>query len=348
VDRPLTIGAHESGLARIQAERVAEQLRRHRCDYPIHLELLNLRTPSTQALHDDHVAENQNAIRRLHERLRDRDVDVVIHGGFDLRDSLPEDLCVTAVLERQSPYDALLSPRELNLEELGEDAQIGVVQLRARAQLRDQWPDLNLDLIQGDVGTWLTALMDERIDALVAPNAALEQLGLQERVSEIFPPEVLVPAPCSGILLCVTRRADAITHERLFPLHHEGTATEYQAEYALMDALGGRWESPIGALAQRVRSQMTLLGLVASADGMQLIRKGIQADAEDPRAVGETLADLLLDEGAHLLLHAGDGDVQDEIATEMAGLLMGASEWDDAAYDEPSVFDDLDDLDDPL
>lgn len=346
MDRPLTIGAHESGLARAQAEHVADQLRRQRIDYPIHLELLDLRADSTQALHDDHIAENRNAIHALHERLRDGDVDVVIHRGFDLRDLLPEDLRIAAILERQSPYDALLCPQELNLEELGEDAQVGVVQLRARAQLREQWPDLRLEMIMGDVGTWLTSLIDGRIDALVAPNAALEQLGLHERVSEIFPPEVLVPAPCSGILVCVSRCGDRLVRQRLEPLHHEATAREYRAEMALMEAMGSRWESPIGALAQCVRDEMTILGLVASADGLHLIRKGIQARSEDPEAVGETLAGLLLDEGAYQLLDGADEDGR-MVGLEMAGLLAGASEWDEFTDEGDDLLDDLDDLDDP-
>jgi hydroxymethylbilane synthase len=345
MDRPLTIGAHESGLARAEAEYVAGLLPGGRSGYPIHLELFHFESEPSASLHDDHIAENRDLIRSLHERLRSKDVDVIIHQGFDLRDRLPGDLHVAAVLPRRSPYDALLSPQELTLEDLDPGAPIGVVQLRARAQLRDTWPDLNLELILGDVGSWLTALIDERIQALVAPNAAMERLGLQERVSEIFPPEVIVPAPCSGIVLCVIRQDDEVTHERLQELHHAGTEAEYAAETAFMDALGGRWESPIGSLAQCVRDQMSMLGFVASPDGSRVLRKGIQADADDPVAVGETLAELLLDEGAHELLELEP----DEDLGEAIGLLTAAfdddADWnDDESFSSADLFeDDLED-----
>ena len=301
MDRTLTIGAHSGGLARAQSEHVARLVRDAHGKIGVHLELV---TPpdSARDAHDDHIAENRTAIATLHTLLRDGDVDLVIHRGFDLRDQLAEDLVLAAVPPRDSPFDALLTTSEQSLDELASGARVGVVQLRARAQLIEHRPDLRFELIEGDIGSWLTALIDEEIDALVGPNAAFERLGLQERVTELFPPEMLVPSPCSGILVCVCRAEDVQTRTRLAKIHHPASASEYEAEVAFLRGLGGHWDAPVGALAQCFRNDLLILGLVASPDGDQVLRRGIQARLENAADIGEALADLMREEGAGELL----------------------------------------------
>ncbi len=342
--KTLTIGAPDSDLSRAHAQTVVSRLR-SAVDYAIHLELFDLRSQAENDFHDDHIATNRAVIEALHDQLRDGEVDMVIHTGFDLRGQVHSDFRVAAILQRLSPYDALLSPLEQSLDELEDGTRLGVVQLRARAQLLEHRPDLDVELVAGDVGHWLTALIDGDIEALVAPNAALEQLGLHDRVSEIFPPEMVVPAPCSGVLVCVARADDDQTQQRVKALHHVPTAQEYAAEIAFMEALGGAWQHPVGTLAQSVRDEMAVMGLVASPDGSQILRRGIQAAATDPEAIGETLAELLLEQGAGDLLEGLDGGD----AGSISGLFLASHlevevEADDADADvyDLGAFDVLD------
>lgn len=330
MDRTITIGAHSGGLARAQSEHVARLLREAHGKIGVHLELV---TPPDSAgdAHDDHIAENRTAIATLHELLRDEEVDLVIHRGFDLRDQIADDLVIAAVPQRDSPFEALLTTHDRALDELEDGARVGVVQLRARAQLLEHRPDLRYELIEGDMGRWLTALIDEEVDALVGPNAAFERLGLQERVTELFPPEMLVPSPCSGILLCVCRADDADTRSLLEKIHHGPSASEYEAEVAFLRGLGGAWEAPVGALAQCFRDDLLILGLVASPDGSQVLRRGIQARLESAADIGDALADLLCEEGAEDLLGIlpEDGD-----GAGLAGLLTELVDYEELDPDE--------------
>lgn len=328
--RALTIGAHQGGLGRAQAEETAKRLRDEDPSIAIHLELITLPNSET-GLHDDHVAENRTAVAHLHERLRAGDLDLVVHRGFDLRSTPLDGLIQAAIPPRGSPYDSLVSPKDLTLDELGAQQRLGVVQLRAKAQLVQYRPDLQYELIRGDVGRWLTAMIDGEIDALVAPNAALEQLGLQERVNELFPPEMVVPAPGSGVLVCLCREDDRETYQRLQTIHHATTELEYAAERAFLEELGAPWEAPIGALAQRVRDEMAILGLVASPDGERVLRRGVQAELDDPRDLGCALAELLMENGATDIL--GLDQTRDE---PFAGLLADATDWDDIDPEDPA------------
>jgi hydroxymethylbilane synthase len=305
MESSLTIGTREDGLARAQADLFVEHLKEHAPSYPIHLELVRPEQDRRVSVHVDHIAENRHNIEVLHRILREGDCDVVIHRGFDLRDDLPADLSIVAIPQRSSPYDALLSPSGLTLDELEEGAVVGVVQLRARVQMLQYRRDLDWTLMTGDVATWLADLIDQKVQALVMPNAAIEQLGLQERVSEIFPADLVIPAPCSGILVCVTRKDDERTRSHLACIHHRPTAREYAAERSFMDALEREWDSPVAALAQCKGERLLLLGMVADADGYRLLREGVEGKSSESTEVGEAVAELLR--------HGLDGSTDDDM-----------------------------------
>ena len=295
MDRPLTIGTREDGLARAQVDHLVQQLKDHAPTYPMHLELVKADDGTQPLVHAEHLAENRRNIAILHEMLREEECDVVVHRGFDLRNDLPADLSIAAIPRRSSPYDALLSPHGFTLDEIEAGAAVGVVQLRARAQMLDYRDDLDWTMMAGDVALWLESLLLGQIEALVLPNAAVEHLGLQERVSEIFPVELMIPAPASGILVCVSRPDDDLTRSRLSLIHDRCTAQEYAAERAFIAALGCEWDSPVSALAQCKGSRLLLLGMLTDASASFLLREGVEGKSSAPAEVGEALAKLLSD-----------------------------------------------------
>jgi len=305
----MIIGAHASGLARTQAESLASDLTQPGAGFQARLEIVDGSAEGQAGLHDDHVAQHRGEIAQLHSMLRNEDIDVVIHRGFDLRGEIPQDLRIGAVLSRQNPYDVLLAPTELWLDELDESHKVGVVQMRARAQLLDYRPELEWNLVTGDAADWLQSMYKGQIDALIAPGAAIEQLGLQDQVCEIFPPELLVPAPGSGILVCLVRAIDDKNQARLKSLHDQDALVEYAAEVALVESLGGVWEQPIGALARLEGEMLHMSAVVATADGSQILRDQYVAAADDAHEAGEEFATLLLHAGASEILQtSADAD----------------------------------------
>lgn len=335
----MIIGVHGSGLARAQAESLARELTAAGADYEIRLQIIDDLGGTHPPLHDDHVAENRGEIGRLQSLLRNGKIDVVVHRGFDLRGDVPDDLQIAAVLARHNPYDVLLAGGDLWLDELDEEHRIGVVHLRARAQLRDYRPELEWNLVSGDATDWLAAMVDGSLDALIAPGAAIEQLGLQDRVCEIFPPELIVPAPGSGILVCLVREDDEENCRRLRSLHDPGTLAEYVAEVSLVESLGGVWEQPIGALARLEGGTLSMASMVATPDGSRILRDQYVAASDDPAMAGEEFAALLLHGGAAELLEGGTDP--DEAPSDIAPLLPGPATTefeDDFDFEEFAEF----------
>jgi hydroxymethylbilane synthase len=340
----MIIGVHGRGLARRQAESLGELLAEEGADYEIRLETFDELGGSSSPLHDDHVAEHRGEIEQLHAKLRSGDIDVVIHRGFDLRGDVPEDLRIGAVLPRQNPYDVLIASEEVWLDELEESHRVGVVQLRARAQLLDYRPELEWGLVAGDASDWLMAMVEGEFDALVAPGAVIEQLELQDRVCEIFPPELLVPAPGSGVLVCLVREDDTENRLRLRALHDEDTLTEYAAEVSLVEELGGVWEQPIGVLARIDDELLHMAAMVASPDGSRILRDQFVASVDDAVLAGEQFADLLLQDGAEDVLE-GNSTETPKRKPEFGGELPGHAPDDDEYFDFEEFADALEDAD---
>lgn len=336
----MIIGVHGRGLARRQAESLGELLAEEGADYEVRLEIFDELGGTTSPINDDHVAEHRGEIGQLHALLRSGDIDVVIHRGFDLRGEIPEDLRIGAVLPRHNPYDVLLASQELWLDELESAHRVGVVQLRARAQLLDYRPELDWDLVSGDAADWLMAMVDGDLDALIAPGAVIEQLGLQDRVCEIFPPELLVPAPGSGVLVCLVREDDAENLLRLRALHDDDTLTEYAAEVSLVEALGGVWEQPIGVLARIDDELLHMAAMVASPDGSRILRDQFVASVDDAVLAGEQFAALLLADGAEDVLE-GKAPARPAEKPEFGGELPGTGHDDDEYFDFEEFADDV-------
>jgi hydroxymethylbilane synthase len=142
--------------------------------------------------------------------------------------------------------------------------------------------------------------MDGEYDAIVLAYAGLARLGLQAHITETFPLNVMLPAPGQGALAVQCRADDAETIKLLAAIHDPLTAASVNAERAFLAGLGGGCSLPVGAFAQKNNGQIILTGGVISVDGKQAIR--LSAVDEDPQALGERLAQLVLERGAADLL----------------------------------------------
>src|SRR6185295_9309907 len=121
-------------------------------------------------------------------------------------------------------------------------------------------------------------------------------------ISEVFPLEVMLPAPGQGALAVQCRAEDRETLELLAAIHDPWTAAAVGAERAFLSALGSGCSLPVAAFAEKNNGQIILTGAVISADGRQAIR--LSAVDKEPHKLGQRLAALVLERGATELLKA--------------------------------------------
>ncbi len=139
-------------------------------------------------------------------------------------------------------------------------------------------PDLAVLDIRGNVDTRLAKLERGEFEALVLARAGLERLGFGGWISEVLPPELMLPAPGQGALALEYRERDGRVRELIAFLADPRTMLETAAEREFLHELGGGCQVPIGALAEvQQDGALRLTGLISDLEGKKLLRDSLTA-----------------------------------------------------------------------
>jgi hydroxymethylbilane synthase len=224
----------------------------------------------------------------------------------DLPAVLAPGLVIGAVPVREDPRDALCSPRWKTLDALPRGARVGTSSLRRSAQLKAIRPDLDIQMVRGNVETRLRKA-SEGLDAVVLAYAGLRRLGLDGHATQVFTPEEMLPAVAQGALALEARASDAATLKRLAALEDADTRVRTEAERGFLARIEGGCQVPIAGHATLGGGTVVLRALVASLDGRTVIRGERSGPREGARRMGEALAEDLLARGAAEILKAAEG-----------------------------------------
>jgi hydroxymethylbilane synthase len=301
----LAIATRQSVLALWQAEHVRERLR---ALYPAStVELLGLTTQGDRTL-DQPLADIGGKglfIKELEQAMVDGRADLAVHSLKDVPMEVPPDFVVAAIMAREDPRDAFVSPRYRSLAELPDGSSVGTSSLRREAQLRERYPKLRVEPLRGNVNTRLHRLDQGNHAAVILAAAGLKRLGFADRIAAILDPAESLPAIGQGALAleCRADRHDVIA--ALAPLADAATTLATTAERAFGRALAGDCRTPLAAYASERDGELWLRALIASRDGRQVLRgerAARCADAAAARALGEVLGAEFIARGARAIL----------------------------------------------
>jgi hydroxymethylbilane synthase len=187
------------------------------------------------------------------------------------------------------------------LADLAAGARVGTSSLRRAAQLRRLRPDLTVESVRGNLDTRLRKLDAGQYDAILLAAAGLSRLGWAGRIAEILALEVMCPAVGQGALALETRTASP-GFDACAALDHPATHAAVTAERALLAALGGGCQVPIGAHATVDGARLHLTAMVASPDGAELVRGASEGPLSEADIIGRRLGAELLNRGARRIL----------------------------------------------
>jgi hydroxymethylbilane synthase len=239
--------------------------------------------------------------KEIEEALLAGAIDLAVHSMKDLPTLVPEGLTVAAVPEREDARDALLGRKLLDLPP---GCKVGTSSLRRAAQLRALRPDLEVEPVRGNLDTRLRKLDEGRYTAIVLAAAGLKRMGWDDRIAEILSISYMCPAVGQGALAIETRADGGPAHEICGKLDHPATRVAVTAERALLAALGGGCQVPIGAYATLEGGELNLTAVVATPDGARLIRRNAAGPEGSAEELGSQLGAELLDAGADDILEA--------------------------------------------
>lgn len=253
-------------------------------------------------------------VKEIEDALIEGEIDLAVHSSKDMAVVLPEGLHIAGVLPRADARDAVVLPEARGLtdaslaqlvEALGATPRLGTSSVRRVAQLHRQFPGAEFLPVRGNVDTRLRKLDTGEYDALILAAAGLQRLERGHRISGYLPVDACIPAPGQGIVAIECREdAEAIT-QTLVAISDRAADVALRAERALVAAVGGGCQLPLGAHCREGEDGgLELIACVTSIESDHEVRAIGFGDAADPEALGEQVAERLLADGAGAILDA--------------------------------------------
>lgn len=293
---PIRLGVTANKLGRRLGEQIVEQLQPFLGATQVRIVAVDL--PSERGASHRTVWPGVS----LERALLKGEVDLAVQNAKDLPPDADPDLVLAAVTERLTPFDVLIARDETIMDDLPDGASISAHSPLRRAQLLRYRDDLRLVDLPGSLDERIRMLDAGDVDGLIVSAAAVEHLGFQDRVTEIFTTEVLVPAAGQGACVLQTKEGAKELQRLAKHLEHPIARSEIEAERAFVRELKADPSMAVGALASLEGTSLRLEGIVVDRDGRKQVRDVEEGKIGDETEIGTRLARRLLVEGARRVM----------------------------------------------
>ena len=301
----IRIGTRSSELALWQTNHVKVLLEKH---FPgIAVDVQKIKTTGDKILDAPlaKIGDKGLFTKELELALLDQRVDIAVHSFKDVPTLVPEGLLIASVLEREDAHDVFIAnPKKRYQAFIGlpPGATIATGSLRRKCQLLNARPDLQIAEIRGNLNTRMKKLDSSEWDGMILAKAGVTRLGWSQRITEVLPFDLMLPAVGQGALAIECRSGDQRVQEILRPLHHHSTAIAIMAERALLQYLEGGCQIPIGAYGQIIGHELRLDAVIGSVDGKNLLRGKKIGTIFHAEQIGIDVAEDLLNRGGKEIL----------------------------------------------
>ena len=246
--------------------------------------------------------------KEIEEALLDGRVDIAVHSMKDVPAEQPPGLTIAAIPEREDARDAFISRDFDALEQLPQAGRLGTASLRRQAQALALRPDLQIEMLRGNIDTRLRRAAEGDFDAILLAASGLNRLGRSDAVRGFLSVDAFVPAPGQGALALQTREGDT-DHAWVHAMNHGPTALAVAAERGAMVALEGSCRTAVGAHAHIDGDRLTLTTEMLAPDGTARWRRSGEITGLSDRGAMDQARDLGLRLGHEVHQKAGDQSV---------------------------------------
>jgi Porphobilinogen deaminase len=294
----LRLGTRKSKLALWQANFVKEKLETLGCK----VEIVPITTTGDKIL-DAPLAKIGGKglfVKEIENALLAGEIDLAVHSLKDVPITIPEGLTLSAITEREEPYDVLISRNGKKLEELPSGAVVGTSSLRRQVQIKRRRRDLRVEILRGNVDTRLRKLKEGLYDAIVLAYAGVKRMGLSGEISQVL--EDFIPAVGQGSLAIETRAEDERVINFVKVLNHQESWLRAMCERAFLRELQGGCQVPIGAYAWIEGDRIKIKAFISDLEGERFLEGYEEGSLREVEEVGKRLAQRLLREGGEEIL----------------------------------------------
>jgi len=229
----------------------------------------------------------------IEKELQDKKIDIAVHALKDMPAIETDGLRTDTFLERNDPREILIAKDKKQIKDLGFEAVIGTSSYRREFQIKKIRSDLNCKLIRGNVDTRIKKLNDGLYDAILLSYAGIKSLSLEDKITEVFSTQKIVPSAGQGIISLQCRNDDKDVITILDKVNDQITFLRAHAERNVLKALEGDCETAVGAHAVIDGDEIILEAELFSLDGAQRFYEKKSSKVENAKLLGEEVGQKL-------------------------------------------------------
>ena len=206
-------------------------------------------------------------IKNIEKELVSKNIDVAVHSLKDVPSIKTKGLRMECFLKRNDPQEVLINKQNLTLDKIKKNSVIGTSSLRREFQLKHLRPDLNFKLIRGNIDTRIKKLDEGQYDSIILAKAGLSSLSIENRISEVFECEKIVPPAGQGTIVIQSREDDDKLNNILSKINHFETSIESKIERKILNVLQGDCNTAAGIYANVRGKNVNIIAELFSDDG---------------------------------------------------------------------------------
>jgi len=261
----IIIGSRGSKLAIIYAEKVKNELSKV---FSGNIDIKKIITSGDQNQKDRLSSLGGKGLfsTNIENELKLGKIDIAVHALKDMPSFETTGLKTNFFLKRSSPNEILIS-KDKKFLDLEKGSIVGTSSFRREYQLRKIRSDLNFKLIRGNVDTRIKKLENNEYDAIILSKAGIEALNLQNKITDEFEVEKLIPCAGQGIVAIQCKDNDSNILELLEKINDTETRIIANTEREVLKILEGDCDTAVGVFAKLNNENIELAAELFSVDG---------------------------------------------------------------------------------
>ena len=286
--KKVIIGSRGSKLALMYAEKAKEFLLKFNNISSDHVEIKKILTKGDQ-IKDQRLSEVGGKglfSKNIEQELLEKKIDIAVHALKDMPALETEGLQTNCFLKRNDPREVIISRDGKNIKEIKTGALIGTSSFRREFQINKLRKDLKTKLIRGNVDTRIKKLNDGLYDAIILSLAGLSFLNLENKVSQIFSTDEIIPSAGQGIIALQCRSDDNHIKSLLEKINDKETAVRAISERNVLKVLEGDCETAVGVHSKLEDERIILQAELFSLDGLQKFYESGSSDIKNSAELG--------------------------------------------------------------
>ena len=291
----ITIGSRGSKLALIYAQKAKDKIIQNTKfnDDEVIIKEIKTKGDQVQDVRLSEVGGKGLFSTSIEKELQEKKIDIAVHALKDLPALETDGLRIDTFLERNDPREILISNNKKKLKELKFNSIIGTSSYRREFQIKKIRNDFNCKLIRGNVDTRIKKLNDGLYDAIILSCAGMKSLTIEDKITEIFSTQELIPSAGQGIIALQCRKNDNEIISILDKINHKETSLRAQAERNVLKVLEGDCETAAGVHAMIEKDKIILEAELFSLDGLKRFYEKRSSKIKNAKELGIEVGEVL-------------------------------------------------------